>query len=100
MLYITSSIFQTELNLEKKPSIGPLSLASKDNFIIATNVCSTKLTQNVDLLGLLNWSSCSTDLKESLAALMKVDGEEVVKFLQVGKFLKLLFVKKYEYVHI
>ncbi|XP_014208352.1 dedicator of cytokinesis protein 1 isoform X2 [Copidosoma floridanum] len=71
-----------ELNLEKKPSFGPLNLSSKDSFSIATNVCSTKLTQNVDLLGLLNWSSSNTDLKESLAALMKVDGEEVVKFLQ------------------
>lgn len=78
---------QNELNLEKKPSIGPLSLSSKDNFIIATNVCSTKLTQNVDLLGLLNWSSCNTDLKESLLALMKVDGEEVVKFLQVSDLI-------------
>ncbi|XP_058798317.1 dedicator of cytokinesis protein 1 isoform X2 [Phymastichus coffea] len=71
-----------ELGLEKKPSLGPLSLSSKDNFLIATNVCSTKLTQNVKLLGLLNWSSSKTDLKESLTALMKVDGEEVVKFLQ------------------
>ncbi|KAJ8670596.1 hypothetical protein QAD02_001855 [Eretmocerus hayati] len=71
-----------ELNLEKKPSLGVLSLSSKDNFLIATNVCSTKLTQNVDLLGLLNPSSSQTDLKESLSALMKVDGEEVVKFLQ------------------
>ncbi|XP_024936302.1 dedicator of cytokinesis protein 1 isoform X7 [Cephus cinctus] len=71
-----------ELNAEKKPTLGPLSLSSKDNFLISTNVCSTKLTQNVDLLGLLNWASRRTDLKESLTALMKVDGEEVVKFLQ------------------
>lgn len=36
----------------------------------------------VDLLGLLNWVSYPEGLKDSLAALMKVDGEEVVKFLQ------------------
>lgn len=36
----------------------------------------------MDLLGLLNWSSNPEGLKNSLAALMKVDGEEVVKFLQ------------------
>nr|XP_012153465.1 PREDICTED: dedicator of cytokinesis protein 1 isoform X5 [Megachile rotundata] len=71
-----------ELNAEKKPTLGSFALSSKDSFLIATNICSTKLTQNVDLLGLLNWASHNTDLKESLAALMKVDGEEVVKFLQ------------------
>ncbi|KAK2584698.1 hypothetical protein KPH14_007033 [Odynerus spinipes] len=71
-----------ELHTEKRPTLGSLTLSTKDTFQIATNICSTKLTQNVDLLGLLNWASHNTDLKESLTALMKVDGEEIVKFLQ------------------
>ncbi|GLG95601.1 Uncharacterized protein GBIM_02534 [Gryllus bimaculatus] len=40
------------------------------------------LVASVDLLGLLNWSSHPERLHASLEALMKVDGEEVVKFLQ------------------
>lgn len=40
------------------------------------------LLLSVDLLGLLNWTSQPERLSESLNALMKVDGEEVVKFLQ------------------
>lgn len=36
----------------------------------------------VDLLGLLNWASHKENLGNSLQALMNVDGEEIVKFLQ------------------
>lgn len=36
----------------------------------------------VDLLGLLNWVSDRGNVGSNLQALMKVEGEEVVKFLQ------------------
>lgn len=54
----------------------------KDSLQIASCLCSTKLTQNVDLLGLLKYHSQPEQLPSILTALMKVDGEEVVKFLQ------------------
>ncbi|XP_050973094.1 dedicator of cytokinesis protein 5 [Labeo rohita] len=55
---------------------------TKDSFQISTLTCSTKLTQNVDLLGLLNWRSNTERLEEILQKLMEVEGGEIIKFLQ------------------
>ncbi|XP_050389742.1 dedicator of cytokinesis protein 1 [Patella vulgata] len=64
---------------------GSIVYNSKDSFTMETYVCSTKLTNNLDLLGLLKWQEVLSDtksLQRHLEHLMKEEGEEIVKFLQ------------------
>uniref|UniRef100_H3CH20 Dedicator of cytokinesis 3 n=1 Tax=Tetraodon nigroviridis TaxID=99883 RepID=H3CH20_TETNG len=56
--------------------------SSKETFWISTQLSSTKLTQNVDLLALLKWKAHPDRVLDVLGRLRHVSGEEVVKFLQ------------------
>uniref|UniRef100_A0A671LAI8 Dedicator of cytokinesis protein 1-like n=1 Tax=Sinocyclocheilus anshuiensis TaxID=1608454 RepID=A0A671LAI8_9TELE len=87
-MYLSLASTKPEME-ERNPSsgkntqnLGSFSI-SKDSFQISTLVCSTKLTQNVDLLGLLKWRSNTSLLQQNLCHLMKVEGGEVVKVLGV-----------------
>ncbi|XP_037304280.2 dedicator of cytokinesis protein 3 isoform X6 [Pungitius pungitius] len=56
--------------------------SAKENFWISTQLSSTKLTQNVDLLALLKWKAHPERVMDILGRLRHVSGEEIVKFLQ------------------
>jgi len=54
----------------------------KESVTVQTLLCSTKLTQNVDLMSLLKWRASPERIPEILGRIMKTGGEEIVKFLQ------------------
>ncbi|XP_015795969.1 dedicator of cytokinesis protein 3 isoform X2 [Tetranychus urticae] len=59
-----------------------LTRSSKESVHVRTQLCSTKLTQNTDLLTLLKWRSNPETVQDALMKVHRLNGEEVVKFLQ------------------
>ncbi|XP_056595767.1 dedicator of cytokinesis protein 4 isoform X1 [Triplophysa dalaica] len=55
---------------------------SKESFWIQSSLCSTKLTQNGDMLDLLKWRVHPDRIIDCLAKMKDIDGTEIVKFLQ------------------
>uniref|UniRef100_A0A673JR81 Dedicator of cytokinesis protein 4-like n=1 Tax=Sinocyclocheilus rhinocerous TaxID=307959 RepID=A0A673JR81_9TELE len=55
---------------------------SKESFWIQSSLCSTKLTQNGDMLDLLKWRVHLDRIIDCLSKLKDIDGTEIVKFLQ------------------
>ncbi|XP_028810006.1 dedicator of cytokinesis protein 4b isoform X3 [Denticeps clupeoides] len=55
---------------------------NKESFWITSFLCSTKLTQNGDMLDLLKWRAHPERIGDCLSKLKEIDGSEIVKFLQ------------------
>ncbi|KAM9328557.1 dedicator of cytokinesis protein 4b isoform 4-T4 [Pholidichthys leucotaenia] len=64
------------------PSNNQTLKATKESFWITSFLCSTKLTQNGDMLDLLKWRAHPERINDSLSKLKEIDGSEIVKFLQ------------------
>ncbi|XP_045446102.1 dedicator of cytokinesis protein 3 [Melitaea cinxia] len=66
--------------------LGTFQRSTKENCIINTLLCSTKLTQNEDLLALLQWRARPEKVQETLLRVLRLgDGlscEELIKFLR------------------
>ncbi|XP_054002180.1 dedicator of cytokinesis protein 3 isoform X1 [Hylaeus anthracinus] len=77
--YLSLPSSAREPNVTGSPAF---SRSPKETVMVHTLLCSTKLTQNVDLLSLLQWKAHPERISEALGRVLRLDGEELVKFLQ------------------
>ncbi|XP_035257255.1 dedicator of cytokinesis protein 4-like isoform X1 [Anguilla anguilla] len=64
------------------PGNNQAARSGKESFWVTSFLCSTKLTQNGDMLDLLKWRAHPERINDSLTKLKEIDGSEIVKFLQ------------------
>ncbi|XP_014772011.1 dedicator of cytokinesis protein 3 isoform X2 [Octopus bimaculoides] len=76
------------LNLPQSPSETSLSSVSaiyqrnsRDTLTISSCLCSTKFTQNKDLLDILQWRMKTDKIEQSLEKLMSINGRDIVRYL-------------------
>uniref|UniRef100_M4AMW0 Dedicator of cytokinesis 3 n=1 Tax=Xiphophorus maculatus TaxID=8083 RepID=M4AMW0_XIPMA len=82
-LYLSLPCCKEDFNsCPNMPTNLPFQRSPKETFWVSTILCSTKLTQNVDLLALLNWKAHPDRVLDILGRLRQISGEEIVKFLR------------------
>ncbi|XP_065212165.1 dedicator of cytokinesis protein 3 isoform X2 [Planococcus citri] len=82
-LYLMLPSNYNDLENGYKCDYNPLFTCShKETVFVHTLLCSTKLTQNADLLYLLQWRDHPDRIQEALTRALRLNGEELVKFLQ------------------
>uniref|UniRef100_A0A8C6WV65 Dedicator of cytokinesis 3 n=1 Tax=Neogobius melanostomus TaxID=47308 RepID=A0A8C6WV65_9GOBI len=82
-LYLSLPCCKEDFNsCSNLPTNLPFQRSPKETFWVSTILCSTKLTQNVDLLALLNWKAHPDRVLDILGRLRQISGEEIIKFLR------------------
>ncbi|KAJ8709629.1 hypothetical protein PYW08_009633 [Mythimna loreyi] len=83
-LYLPSRRDDLPQGAEHGLSRGVLQLVPRDSLTVHTKLCSTKLTQREEILGVLKWNTHYAEgtLRNALMQLLVVPSEELVKFLQ------------------
>ncbi|XP_055616289.1 dedicator of cytokinesis protein 3 isoform X2 [Toxorhynchites rutilus septentrionalis] len=81
-IYLRLPCSTNDKHAQSLESNSPYHRSSKEAFFVKTILCSTKLTQNSDLLSLLQWRNHPKRIKESLQRVLRLHNEELIKFLQ------------------